>query len=595
MTALPPRKPAKSGKAWPTIAPATPANAAPPAGERAARRGRRRSPCAPSPRNAGQRARAAPSCSSAFQAPGLPSPVAAQVDAVAARDEQRDRDRAEQVAQQRLLRRIPPVPVASFHLTRYPRAAAPEAFSRMGLDRPVLRAHARPALLAPARHGPRADDDARAPTCAAGRCSRSGRTRRRSTRFLARLARSRRAGARSGARATRVRLAPLRWHGAWGGARPARGAARPRAARRERPGRDPDPRGDPAARGCVAFYRAIAPPARRPARRARACCASVGAGEWPVARQATFSLWRDARRRARLRLRPRPSTGRSSAGRARSAGTREELFARFRAVWFRGNVGRSGSAGERVGEGASNGTVRRHRPRRHEDPGGGGRRAARGARRVAPRRRRRRAARPTWRWRWSAPCATRPSRPGVGPGGPGRRSASARRASSTTRRARSRARATCPTGRARTRCAEKLEAALGRAGRARQRRQRRHDGRVRARRGQAVPLAARRVLGHRRRRRDRARRRAVGGPRRAPARSATWSCKSDGRTCPCGRTRLHGGLRRPRRDGGARAREGRRRREDRAVQDHGGARPHAAGQRRSGRARSSATTSSRTS
>ncbi|MCP9489574.1 MAG: hypothetical protein MSC31_06815 [Solirubrobacteraceae bacterium MAG38_C4-C5] len=109
-----------------------------------------------------------------------------------------------------------------------------------------------------------------------------------------------------------VRLEPLRSHGAWGGSDPlaqAPGAgplapAGPRGT--SAPAAGGESAGSPAAHdGPVAiltrariratrlraFYGAIQPPATE-LLRASGRLASVGVGEWPVARQATFSVWR---------------------------------------------------------------------------------------------------------------------------------------------------------------------------------------------------------------------------------------------------------------------------------------------------------------
>jgi len=126
-----------------------------------------------------------------------------------------------------------------------------------------------------------------------------------------------------------VRLEPLRAHGAWGGRNPLGEVTPPSGA----------PGGDPVAiltraairpRSLVAFYRAIEPPATDLGRQA-GLRASVGMGEWPVARQATFSIWdsmADARRYAYERPDHREVLRRTRAENWYS----EELFARFRPV-----------------------------------------------------------------------------------------------------------------------------------------------------------------------------------------------------------------------------------------------------------------------
>jgi len=110
-----------------------------------------------------------------------------------------------------------------------------------------------------------------------------------------------------------VRLDPLRAHGAWGGANPlaaatarggreaaratgAEGAALGAAATGAEDARPDGPiailtRATIRPARLLRFYRAIEPPATQLAN-SPGLLASVGIGEWPIARQATFSLWR---------------------------------------------------------------------------------------------------------------------------------------------------------------------------------------------------------------------------------------------------------------------------------------------------------------
>jgi len=130
-----------------------------------------------------------------------------------------------------------------------------------------------------------------------------------------------------GAEAFHVRLDPLRAHGAWGGANPLASGGEGVAATED----------DPVAiltRAAIRpsrlrrFYKAVPPPAAEllaaPGR-----LASLGIGEWPVARQATFSLW-SSLSAARAYAYRSPAHAEVVRRTRAEDWYSEELFARFR-------------------------------------------------------------------------------------------------------------------------------------------------------------------------------------------------------------------------------------------------------------------------
>ena len=213
--------------------------------------------------------------------------------------------------------------IASFHLTRYPREHASRAISRMAFDRPVL---ARTAglrfyrLLGTARGNAMSlSADLRRWAMFAAWQDEAALDRFLADSPIAAEWRS------NGQKSWTVRLGYAGGHGQWGGRDPFEGMAAEAVA----PGQRVAvlTRAAIRPRRLIRFYRAV-PAVDQALAGADGCLRAVGIGEWPLARQATFSLWRDTGAVRGFAYAPGPHA--AVIARTRKEGWfGEECFARF--------------------------------------------------------------------------------------------------------------------------------------------------------------------------------------------------------------------------------------------------------------------------